>query len=328
MAVYTVLERSEIEQFILPYGIGPLIDFKGVADGIENSNYFITTDQSDFPSELRTAPVCHYVLTIFESASPDDLTYYVDLTTLLNRKGLPVPCPVRDADGIAIHYIQGKPAQIVPRVAGRHPTHPTPEQCRALGSTLARVHQACMDWPVSHPGTRSLAWLQHTAELLSPHLSVEDRALLEELPRFEQLTQTRRDLPRAAIHGDLFRDNALFEGDTLTGLIDFNSASEGFLLFDLAVVVNDWCSSEDDSLNPALTSALLDGYRSERQLTKDELALWNDFLRLAALRFWLSRRLIQQDPESGQRPGSLVEFKDPEEFRRMLLHRIQHPNTL
>lgn len=330
MAVYTVLDRSDIEAFIEPYGIGPLIDFEGVAAGIENSNYFISTDQSGFPSELRTAPVCHFVLTIFESAEITDLSFYVDLTTALHTRGLPVPCPVRDADGDAARTLQGKPALIVPRVDGVHPLRPNAAQCLALGETLARVHLACLDWGVSHAGTRSFNWLKNTVARIAPHLDGDDKDLLGELSHFEEAIARHSALPKAPIHGDLFRDNVLFVGNTLAGLIDFNSAGDGFLLLDLAVVVNDWCSLGDGSLDPSRARALIQAYRDVRPFTDDEAALWNDFLRLAALRFWVSRLFIRLFPESSHRPGSLVTFKDPAEFKNILLQRIRtsHPLDL
>ena len=136
MAVYTVIDRDELETFIAPFGIGPLIDYEGVAAGIENTNYFLSTDQSDFASELHTEPTREFVLTIFESIEVDELRFYVELTTLLSLRGLPVPCPYKDADGIAIHQLHGKPAILIPKFAGQHPIKPTQQQCLAIGETL------------------------------------------------------------------------------------------------------------------------------------------------------------------------------------------------
>lgn len=321
MAVYTVLDRGEIEYFIEPFGIGPLQAFEAVAAGIENSNYFISTDQSGFPSELRTAPEGRYVLTVFESADIDDLNYYIELTTLLNRQGLPVPCPIRDADGNAVHHLQGKPAVLVPRIPGEHPQRPSAAQCAQLGTTLGHLHLACLGWPVSHPSIRGLDWVKATARRIEPLLPAQDRALLLQLDRFDRAV-AGKSLPRAAIHGDIFRDNVLFDGDTLTAVIDFNSAGDGYLLFDLAVAVNDWCSRADGSLDDTLSDALLDAYRAVRPLNEDEQQAWHPCLCVAALRFWVSRQASLLLPQPDQRSGSLVEFKDPEAFRRILQQRI------
>lgn len=324
MAVYTVLDREDIEQFIAPFGIGPLLEFEGIAAGVENSNYFISTDQSALASELRTASVGHFVLTIYEFHDSKDLDFYIALTTMLNREGLPVPCPLRDADGVASHTLKGKPAVLVPKVVGRHPQQPNPEQCRRLGTTLAHLHLACLGWRQSHAGPRSVDWLRATAGQLRPQLGAEDLNLLQVLEQFEAAT-AGVPLPRTVIHGDMFRDNVLFDGDNLTAIIDFNSAGDGFLLLDLAVVVNDWCSRDDGSLDPQRTLPLVDAYRRVRPLNDDEERLWDVFLRLAALRFWVSRLASQQLPQDHVRPGSLVDNKDPLEFRRILLQRIQTP---
>ena len=328
MAVYTVLDRDEVESLIKPFGIGPLIDFEGVTAGIENSNYFVTTDHSGLPSETRTKSTGEYVLTIFESAAAEELLFFNQLTTLLNLKGLPVPCPLRNADGTSIQHIHGKPAIVVPKVAGTHPKQATPQQCQALGNTLAHIHLSCQQAQLQHTSTRSIAWLAQLANALLPQLSTEDAKLASEVSRFQQLTERHPNLPQAVIHGDLFRDNALVLNDEISGIIDFNNAGDGHLMLDLAIVVNDWCSRPDGSLDPALVSAILAHYQQVRPFTSDETLLWNDFLRVAACRFWLSRLASSLKTETQQRPGVLVEEKDPDEYRQILLHHIQAPQKL
>jgi homoserine kinase type II len=328
MAVYTVLEREEIERFIAPFGLGPLVDYEGVADGIENTTYFITTDQSEFGSEVQTEPLQQFVLTIFEEIGAKELAFYVKLTTLLSLRGLPVPCPVTDSDGKALHTLHGKPATIVPKVKGQHPTTPTVAQCQAIGQTLGDIHQQLLANPMQHDSHRNLAWLSKLREELADHVDPEDRELLDEVSRFQALVSQHPDLPRAVIHGDLFRDNTLFAGDQLTGIIDFNSAGDGYLAFDLAVTVNDWCSQADGTLDEKRSQALLNGYRGRRPLTADETLLWNDFLRIAATRFWLSRLATEMKLEASHRPGHLAPPKDPKQFQTILMQRIHHPSTL
>ena len=328
MAVYTVLERAEIERFIEPFGIGPLVDFEGVAAGIENTNYFITTDQSEFGSEIATEPLHHYVLTLFEEISANDLAFYVELTTLLSLRGLPVPCPARDADGQALQTLHGKPALLVPRVKGEHPKQVNTAQCRAIGNTLAGIHKVTLASGFDHPGNRSLTWLTQLAEKIKTTISDTDRDLLAEVERFNTLIKTAPNLPRAIIHGDLFRDNTLFQGDALTAIIDFNSAGSGFLMMDLAITVNDWCSEADGSINDKRCEALLAGYQQTRPLEDQEKTLWNDFLRIAAARFWLSRLATQAQLNGKHRPGNLVEPKDPKHYKTILMQRIHNPYLL
>lgn len=328
MAVYTVIDRDDVEAFIEPFGIGPLIDYEGVAAGIENSNYFLSTDQSNHPSELRTEPVRHYVLTIFETASVEELEFFVELTTFLSLKGLPVPCPCKDADGVAIQRLQCKPALLVEKMPGQHPDNPSPRQCQTMGKTLAEVHLACLSADFKHRGSRSLDWLQQQADAMSPQLEKTDRELLDEIPRLIQQCKDHPDLPRAVIHGDLFRDNTLFQNDDLTGLIDFNSAGEGFLMYDLAVVINDWCSQPSGELDQELVSAMLTAYQQVRPFTADEKTLWPDFLSLAAARFWVSRLAVQLSAEPNQLPGGLVEHKDPHVYKTLLLQRLHDPHHI
>lgn len=326
MAVYTVLERADIEALIQPFGIGPLIDFEGVAAGIENTNYFFRTDQSEMPSELQTQPIQAYSLTLYESASLVELKFFIALTTTLNQQKLPVPCPLKDVDGEAIQLFQQKPVLIVPWARGSHPHKPTLAQCQQMATTLAHIHQACLSLQIQHDSSHNLNWAEQCAQRLKTVLNSDDVALLNELPRFKQRCQSHPDLATAIIHGDLFRDKALFDGDELTGIIDFNNAGTGHLMFDLAVLVNDWCSTADGELDPALYHAVVTAYQQQRPLSADEQKLWPDFLRVAAARFWISRLFNKHFPDKGRdRPGSLVELKNPDEYRKILLARIQHP---
>lgn len=328
MAVYTVLEQEDVKAFIKPFGIGPLVDYEGVADGIENTNYFITTDQSSFPSELRTQPLQHFVLTIFEAITAKELEFYIDLTNLLNAKGLPVPCPLENADGEALQYLHGKPALLLPKINGSHPLQPTLKQCQTIAETLAHTHKICQSRSLDHESSHNYDWLVEVAANVAPQLEADDLALLDEVKRFQQQTERYPNLPRGIIHSDLFKDNVLFDGDQLTAIIDFNSAGNGYLMYDLAVVVNDWCSAADGSLNVPFAEAVFAAYQQVRAFTGDEKALWNDFLRIAASRFWLSRLEVQLGLELNPRPSGLVEHKDPEQYKRILIQRINHPMAI
>jgi homoserine kinase type II len=324
MAVYTPLERDEIEVFTRHYGLGPLLDFEGVAEGIENTNYFVSTDESARVSENRTEPVHHYVLTVFETLSTEQLQFYVDFTTLLNLRGLPVPCPLTDADGQAVKLIHQKPALLIPRIGGQHPDQPSLEQCQAIGSALAELHQCSVSSAMQHRADRDYAWIARTGQQLLAKLAAGDQQLMtEELANLEGIAQ-QTELPTAVIHGDLFRDNCLFDGERLTALIDFYSAGNGHLLLDLAVVVNDWCIDEQGQFDQARQDAIVSSYHRGRPLLASEQQLWPHFLRLAALRFWVSRLLAHQTYKA----GGLTEQKDPGQYRTILLNHRSNPKTL
>jgi homoserine kinase type II len=327
MAVYTVLDQDEIEAFIKPFGIGPLIEFEGVAAGIENTNYFLSTDQSDFPSEFRTEPVSHYVLTLFEVADETELAFFIQLTTLLNTQNLPVPCPLSDVDGNTLQYLRNKPALLIPKIAGQHLEKPTTEHGQQIGQCLAKTHQATTQAKLIHNGNKGLDWLIDCANTLKPQLSPEDQLLLKEIPRFQERCKNHPNLPRSVIHGDIFRDNVLFNNNQLSAIIDFNSASNGYLMFDLAVLINDWCSNAEGELDQALCNVILQAYQQQRPFTADEKSLWPDFLRIAAARFWLSRLQSQLLPAPSQ-SSALVEQKDPETYKNILIKRITKAQTL
>jgi homoserine kinase type II len=328
MAVYTALTRDDVEQFIRPFGIGPLIDFEGVAAGIENTNYFVDTDLSDLPNEFSTEITGHYVLTIFEQLNNQSLAFYVELTTQLNLRGHPVPCPLQDADGLAIKSIQGKPALLIPKIIGQHPTTPNETQCQAIGQAIGAIHNATLASKLTHQSNRNRQWLQQCADEITSLLPPDEQPLLNELARFEQqIAAVSNKMPQGIIHGDLFRDNAIFSGDQLLAIIDFNSAGSDYLLMDLAVIANDWCSEPNGSLNTERLNALIRGYQLERLISAHEKQCWNDFLRAAAYRFWLSRRFDQL--QSTKQPSSvLAEPKDPLQYKQILLQRIQSPSSI
>ena len=323
MAVYTALEKDEISALVAQYGLGPLIDYQGSAEGIENTTYFLTTDESDRNSEEYTQPERDFVLTLFETLTAEQLPFYVELLTLLHGKGLPVPCPLRDANGEAIQSLHGKPVLLIPKMPGDHPKIATAEQCRAIGKALAQLHLISLDAGIEQEAQRDIDWLRETAEALLTDLDADEQALAQE--ELQNLTDiaSSTELPTTVIHGDLFRDNTLFEGDQLSALIDFYNAGTGYLMMDLAIVVNDWCSEIDGRLDTDRSNAMITAYAEQRVPSANETQLWNQFLRLAALRFWVSRLLAHQT----HRPGGLTEQKDPDQYKQILLSRRNNPQS-
>jgi homoserine kinase type II len=313
MAVHTVLEQAELAAWVDRLGLGRLQRALGVSAGIENSTYFLTIAGVD-------GHASEYVLTIAEKQNHQAVEFITRLTQTLAAQGLPVPPPVSDPAGATVFTLRGKPALLVPRVDGIHPGEPNASQCAAVGAALGALHRTTLASPLRHASHRDLAWVAATAQQLLPRLAGDDATLLAgELARFRRL-QAIPGLPQAVIHGDLFRDNTLFQGDRLAAIIDFFMAGDGYLLLDLAIAVNDWCSLPDGALDLNRAGPLLTGYERARPLTTDERDCWPDFLCLAATRFWVSR--LQEQLFPGQRPtGAIVTAKDPEPYRLMLLHR-------
>lgn len=309
MSVYTRVGRAELEAWLTCFDAGPLQDFQGISAGIENSNYFVDTGRGRF------------VLTLFEALAPGPLDFYLELQARLAAVGFPCPCPQANRAGRLQQPLAGKPAALLSRLPGAPVELATPDQCREIGRQLARFHlltgslgASLADFP---PHSRDPAWRRDAAARLGPCLSRELQALLARALAVDTALPWQA-LPRGLIHADLFRDNVLWDGVQLGGLLDFYFAGSDALLFDLAVTANDWCLDEQGRPDPVREKAFLEGYGAERPLTPGEQAVWPAMLASAALRFWLSRLEVAQAP----RRGELVTVKDPEDFRRLLEQRL------
>lgn len=306
MSVYTVVERDELETFLHNYALGDLIDYQGISAGIENTNYFVTTSDKQL------------VLTLFENHTADELGYFLDLMAFLAENDVPSAHPIADNNGHYLRELNGKPAALVMRLNGGGVDHPNASQCAALGHALGKLHVAGQSFSGQRNNDRGPHWWHTTRDAVIDKLPADEAALLDQELAFQR--EHRFDtLPRGVIHADLFRDNALFEGDTLTGLIDFYYACNDVLLYDVAVTVNDWCSNDDGSLDQAKTRAMLDAYKRQRPFSADEVEAWPVMLRAGALRFWLSRLQDHHFP----REGELTHIKDPKVFRNILIARKQ-----
>lgn len=309
MSVFTPLERHELEAFLAPYGLGRLIDFQGIAAGTENSNFFISLESGE------------YVLTLIERGPRDDMGFFIALLDVLHDAGLPVPYAVRTADGQAVGELAGLPALLQPRLSGSHVAQPNPHHCHEVGELLARLHLATRDETILRPSDRGLDWMLAEGPLQALRLDDDAchllKAALEEIVR---LRPRLGQLPEANLHGDLFHDNVLFDGNFLSGVIDFYNACSGPMLYDLAIAANDWCAEPGGQFDPHRLQALLAGYAALRPFSAAEAELWPAMLRIACVRFWLSR-LIAAEAFAGQD----VLIKDPEEYRRLLQARQTVP---
>ena len=304
MSVYTTIERDELEAFLQNYSVGKLIAYEGISAGIENTNYFVDTEGGRF------------VLTIFESLTNDELPYFLDLTAHLAEHDVPSAHPKADNNGHYLRQLKGKPAALVQRLVGCKVEHPSVTQCAAMGKALGHLHVVGQSFAGNRENERGPHWWHDTAMAVMPHLSTEEQTLLNNELHFQHQHE-HDNLPRGVIHADLFRDNALFDDNELTGLIDFYYACNDVLLYDVAVTVNDWCTNQDGSLDAARLDALVSAYQQERPFTDAEQQSWPVMLRAGALRFWLSRLKDKHFP----REGEITTVHDPDVFKRILIDR-------
>lgn len=320
MAVYTQLEFDELETLLAPLKLGRLIAAKGAAAGVENTTYFL-----EFAGGPDNEAPPEYVLTISETLTTKNLEFVARLMHELNRRGLPVPDPVF-ADNRVVLSIRGKPAMLVPRIAGTHVASASPDLCHQLGQTLAKLHLATLALGYRHDSHRSLTWVTATGKTLLEQVSGSDRTLLvSEMENLSEFVSTNTNLPQAVIHGDLFRDNVLVQHGAITGIIDFFSAGTGYLLFDLAVVVNDWCFDSEGELRSDNYKALIGAYCGIRQPDAIESERWGELLRIAALRFWVSR-LSERLLAGAYTPRG--RGKNPAPYRRLILQHRGSPLRL
>jgi len=311
MSVFTSISAETLSGWLSRYAIGRLVSFEGISAGVQNSNFFVTTTLG------------RYVLTLFESIPRSELPYYLYLMAHLAHHGLPVPAPIANRDNEYLGTLSEKPAALVARLSGASVMDPEPAHCGRVGAMLAGLHLAGMSYGRRQENPRGAEWRARTGHRLRPYLPAAELDLLDTELAFQADIQFA-SLPRGAIHGDLFRDNVLWDGERIGGVIDFYFAGHDALLFDIAVTTNDWCTLPDGELDPSRTDALLTAYHAERPFTKEELAAWPAMLRAAALRFWLSRAEDFHLPK----PGEMVQVKDPGAYRDLLKSRIDHTHPL
>jgi len=310
MSVFTPVSDAEARAFLEHYSLGELEKLEGIAQGIENTNYFLTTTTGE------------YVLTLFEHIPRADLPFYVGLMDHLAKSGITCPAPLLRDDGEMLGELNGKPAVIVTRLAGGPVTQPTAHDCRVVGAILAKLHVAAVEYDASLDNWRGAQWRESFARKLESRLSPAENALIASENAF-QAAQDDAALPQGIIHGDLFHDNVLWDDEGNGGVIDFYFACDDALLYDVAIAVNDWCTNADATLDRARAAAFVHGYETERPLEETEEALWPVMLRRAALRTWLGRLGYNHFPLASEKT---IE-KDHGFSRRLLEHHIAHANA-
>lgn len=318
MSVYTHLNEGDIVPLLELYDIGRLVDFSGIEGGVENTNYFVDV--------IKDGITSRYVLTLFEYLPEDALPFFIDFTDELKEAGLPVPNPVRDQQGRALHYVQGKPALIAACFKGNHKKELRVQDCQQIGTILAHIHQAGQKSNLFQENQRGIHWLNEQQQRLQSLLKESDALYMK--AQWQSITaalESVQNLPQGLIHGDLFHDNVLFDQNGITGVIDFYNACHDWLIYDLAVTVNDWCLNPDLTLDSKRAKALTSAYDRVRPFTEEEKQVWPAMLRLAAFRFWVSRIITFIHPEEAvdnEHEVSLVRnFKAPDEFREILRDR-------
>jgi len=311
MAVFTTVTEAEFAAWLADYSLGQLLELQGIASGIENTNYFVTTGNGRF------------VLTLFEKLTAGKLPFYLNLMAHLARHGIPCPNPVANRHNQFLGTLKGKPACIVSRLSGKSISAPNHAQCAAIGAMLGQMHIAGQSFSQIMPNPCGAAWRAATAPQVRPFLDAAQAALLD-----NEVTLHGRQypvsLPQGVIHADLFRDNVLMEEDRIGGLIDFYFACTDALLHDVAITVNDWCMDADGRLDEQRTRTLLRAYHAVRPLLDCERDAWPLMLRMVALRFWLSRLYDMHLP----RDGELIHAHDPRQFERILKNHIANPQAV
>ncbi len=323
MAVYTEVSFEEASVLLSKLGLGQLQNLEGCSGGIENTNYFATTDQGAF------------VLTLFERLTSAQLPFYLKLMKHLALHEVPVPNPAADAQGNLLYLVNGKPATVVNRLRGKSELAPSPAHCALVGAMMAKTHLAARDFELNQPNLRGLPWWNATVPVVLPHLDAVQAALIQSELAYQNhfaASSIYAALPQGATHGDLFRDNVMFETEAtqadltspaapqLTGFFDFYFAGVDTFVFDISVALNDWCVDlPTGTPRPEHSKAFLEAYNRVRPLSSAEWQALPAMRRAGALRFWLSRLWDLHLP----REASMLKAHDPDHFERVLCEQLR-----
>lgn len=310
MAVYTDVAADELADFLKQYDLGELLSYKGIAEGVENTNFLLHTSQRG-----RQAS---FILTLYEKrVERNDLPFFLALMTHLAEHGIDCPLPVRGRDGEALRELSGRPAAIITFLEGMWPRRPNVAHCSGVGAALAKMHLAGANFAIKRANALSVAgWrplfdaASNRADEVQPGL----RAFLATELDYLSSGIWPTDLPEGVIHADLFNDNVFFLGDQLSGIIDFTFACNDMLAYDVAICLNAWCFEPDHSFNVTKARAFLNAYGRVRKLTQAEEAALPLLARGAAIRFLLTRLVDWLNVPA----GALVKPKDPLEYVRKL----------
>ena len=305
MSVFTELTPRDVRTILAGYEVGDLLDWTGVPGGTDNTNYFVVTSRGTF------------VLTILERIDDNASDFAAALARHLLNSGIPCAPPIKHRDGTAFTKLKEKRVVLAPRLSGASRLEPNNDECAQVGEILAQIHTAAQAFDLTRPNPYGHEWLEDAREKLSALLSSSQRALFD--AQLQELAQLKSAPASQIIHGDLFRDNVLFDAGHISGVIDLYFACNEHWLLDLAITVNDWCW-RNNVFDRSRFTALSGAYRALRSFNDYEHRCWSLFLRYAALRFWTSRLLDQNFPRSGQH----VTSKSAEQMENLLRYHRQH----
>lgn len=301
MAVYTRVSGESLQEFLLSYDLGEVLGFKGIAEGVENSNFLLQTDKGRF------------ILTLYEKRVEEkDLPFFLALMTHLRDQGVACPAPIVDKRGQACSVLEGRPAALMQFLEGISVNHPAPAHCRQVGHALAQLHMAAQDFSLRRANRLGIASWRALLEASERKPDSWPPDLRGELHGVMDVLEDRwpGNLPEGIVHADLFPDNVLFRSEMLEGVIDFYFACQDALAYDIAVCINAWCFSEHGNFMPENAGSLFSGYQEVRRLENSEVEALPILCLGAAMRFLLTRLhdwIHHVD-------GSLVSPKDPREF--------------
>lgn len=305
MAVYTEVSDEDLEAFLAQYDLGAVVACKGIAEGVENSNYLLQTERGT------------YILTLYEKrVARGDLPFFLGLMDHLAREGFACPLPVHGKDGKALRELCGRPAAIVSFLKGMWPRRITPRHCALLGDAMARLHLAGLSFDKRRKNALGPEGWRPLYEACAPRAHEVRPGLATELAAELDFLEANwpKGLPGGVIHADLFPDNVFFLGETLSGIIDFYFACTDFLVYDIAICLNAWCFEIDESFNVTKARAMLSSYRKRRPLSTEEMDAIPILARGSAARFLLTRLYDWLNHPA----GAFVKPKDPREYLRKL----------
>ncbi|MCP2154658.1 homoserine kinase [Agrobacterium tumefaciens] len=313
MAVYTDITEDDLRNFLIQYDVGSLTSYKGIAEGVENSNFLLHTTKDPL------------ILTLYEKrVEKSDLPFFLGLMQHLAAKGLSCPLPLPRKDGELLGELSGRPAALISFLEGMWLRKPEAKHCREVGKALAAMHLAGEGFEIKRPNALSVDGWKVLWDKSEDRADEVEKGLKQEIrPEIDYLAaHWPKDLPAGVIHADLFQDNVFFLGDELSGLIDFYFACNDLLAYDVSICLNAWCFEKDGSYNVTKGKALLEGYQSVRPLSEAELDAMPLLARGSALRFFLTRLYDWLTTPA----GALVVKKDPLEYlRKLRFHRsISH----
>ena len=307
MSVYTKINEEELENHLNQYSIGSPISLTGISDGIENTNYLLKTDLKE------------YIFTIFENIDGGNITSYLMFMNHLSERGLLCPKVMKSKKDELFIEIKNKPSAIIEKLSGKSIISTDNTQCSMIGNLLAKFHNCGSDFNIDLKNTRGIEWCTESFKKLSSVITVSQSEIISRAIEMQK-DLIAQDLPIGTIHADLFRDNVLFHNDKISGMIDFYYSCKGYLIYDLAVVVNDWCSDLDGKLITDKCKNVMISYSKLRNINSDEFNYWQHALVAGELRFYLSRLLDLHYPKIGE----ITHIKDPGVFENILIDRLNN----